>query len=611
MPSSSHPRAGAQLASSIFFGLLLGVTLLAAGCTDDTAPPTALESVPEEVDPPAVKLTADQRIRQEMQHVDPSLDGWSTEELEGAASSRLHELQESLNGSDPLKASDFADWVTEEFWCSPLVPEHTEGTQQASGLRIRVDKPAEQRREGAKGLAHSVTELRQAFADAGAVRLHTKIIAVEPESNNAYESTVLVQVWADSPDSSPIQENGTWVAGWSWPDREQPPRLTHLELIESSAAQAEQQFFSDCTEAVIGHTKAWTEQLLRGTDDWCARIDVAAQMNQYAHNGITVGDFDGDGLEDLYVLQSGGLPNLLFRQLPDGTAEEVAGELGLDWLDEHRAALLVDLDNDGTRELVITARRSVLIARRGTSGRYFVVSELATPDGYSIAAADYDEDGLLDLYVCGYQPPLDILPTPYHDALNGAKNALYKNRGKLRFENYTRSTGLDVDNGRFSFAATWIDYDDDGDQDLYVANDFGRNNLFMNEEGRFVDVAGEAGVEDMAAGMGISWSDYDADGDMDLYVSNMFSSAGNRIAYQRQFQVDSTEDTRSAFQRHARGNSLFANQGDGSFLDATESSGTWMGRWAWGAQFVDFDNDGREDIFVPNGFMTNERTNDL
>ena len=101
--------------------------------------------------------------------------------LKGAASSRLHELQESLNGSDPLKASDFADWVTEEFWCSPLVPEHTEGTQQASGLRIRVDKPAEQRREGAKGLAHSVTELRQAFADAGAVRLHTKIIAVEPE----------------------------------------------------------------------------------------------------------------------------------------------------------------------------------------------------------------------------------------------------------------------------------------------------------------------------------------------------------------------------------------------------------------------------------------------
>ena len=248
-------------------------------------------------------------------------------------------------------------------------------------------------------------------------------------------------------------------------------------------------------------------------------------------------------------------------------------------------------------------------ASKPASIRRSARSKPASP--VAVAAADYDEDGLLDLYVCGYQPPLDILPTPYHDALNGAKNALYKNRGKLRFENYTRSTGLDVDNGRFSFAATWIDYDDDGDQDLYVANDFGRNNLFMNEEGRFVDVAGEAGVEDMAAGMGISWSDYDADGDMDLYVSNMFSSAGNRIAYQRQFQVDSTEDTRSAFQRHARGNSLFANQGDGSFLDATESSGTWMGRWAWGAQFVDFDNDGREDIFVPNGFMTNERTNDL
>jgi len=399
--------------------------------------------------------------------------------------------------------------------------------------------------------------------------------------------------------------------GWAWDDREAPPRLTHIELTSSSGVRADQRLFADCTEAVIGHTQAWREQLLRSTDDWCARIDAAAQMNQYAHNGVTVGDFDGDGLEDVYFLQNGGLPDRLFRQLPDGTAEDVSATLGLDWLEEHRAALLVDLDNDGKRELVVTERGSVLVLSRGSKGRYHIAAELPTPDGYSLAAADYNGDGLLDLYVCAYQPPIGILPTPYHDALNGARNALYKNRGRLRFENYTRSTGLEVDNSRFSFAASWIDYDEDGDQDLYVANDFGRNNLFRNDDGHFVDVAGEAGVQDMAAGMGVSWSDYDGDGDLDLYVSNMFSSAGNRIAYQRRFQADSTQDTRSALQRHARGNSLFANQGDGTFLDVTEDSGTWMGRWAWGAQFVDFDNDGWEDIFIPNGFMTNERTKDL
>jgi hypothetical protein len=144
-----------------------------------------------------------------------------------------------------------------------------------------------------------------------------------------------------------------------------------------------------------------------------------------------------------------------------------------------------------------------------------------------------------------------------------------------------------------------------------VANDFGRNNLYRNEGGRFRDVAAQAGVEDVSQGMSASWADYDGDGWMDLYVGNMFSGAGNRIVYQRRFLEDEESATRSLFQRHAKGNSLFKNAGDGSFLDVSARAGVTMALWSWTSPFVELNNDGRPDIFVANGFVTSDDPKDL
>lgn len=160
---------------------------------------------------------------------------------------------------------------------------------------------------------------------------------------------------------------------------------------------------------------------------------------------------------------------------------------------------------------------------------------------------------------------------------------------------------MNQNNQRFSYAASWEDFDNDGDPDLYVANDFGRNNLYRNDGGHFTDIAAQAGVEDLSAGMSVSWGDFNRDGWMDLYVGNMFSSAGNRIAFQRRYRDG--QDA-SGFQRHARGNSLFSNQGDGTFLDVSEEAGVTLGRWAWSSNFVDFNNDGWEDLLVANGMVT-------
>jgi hypothetical protein len=233
------------------------------------------------------------------------------------------------------------------------------------------------------------------------------------------------------------------------------------------------------------------------------------------------------------------------------------------------------------------------------------------------ALADYDLDGDLDLYVCSYdfwqsESAYDA-PTPYYDARNGPPNLLFRNLGDGRFEEATAAAGLMQNNDRFSFSAAWGDYDDDGDPDLYVANDFGRNNLYRNNgDGTFADVAAAAGVEDLAAGMSAAWGDYDNDGDLDLYVSNMWSSAGQRLTFNPQFaNVAASEDLRGNYRRQARGNSLFRNRGDGTFEDVSLAAGVTMGRWAWGSDFVDLDNDGSLDLFVQNGYITGERLDDL
>jgi hypothetical protein len=112
--------------------------------------------------------------------------------------------------------------------------------------------------------------------------------------------------------------------------------------------------------------------------------------------------------------------------------------------------------------------------------------------------------------------------------------------------------------------------------------------------------------------MSASWGDYNGDGLLDLYVSNMWSSAGQRLTFNPAFtEVAGDEAVRAAFQRQARGNSLFKNNGDGTFKDVTMDAGVAFGRWAWGSGLWDYDNDGRLDIFVTNGYITGPETHDL
>ncbi len=183
--------------------------------------------------------------------------------------------------------------------------------------------------------------------------------------------------------------------------------------------------------------------------------------------------------------------------------------------------------------------------------------------------------------------------------------------------------GLGPDNHRLSWAASWEDFDNDGDLDLYVANDYAANSLYRNEPAesssqtadatkrKFVDVARSMGAGDHANGMSVSWADHNRDGWMDIYVGNMFSSAGNRITTQAAFKADASEEVRSTLNRFARGNTLLRNRGDGTFEDRSEQAGVTLGRWAWSSPFADINNDGWEDMLVANGFITGRDAHDL
>jgi Tfp pilus assembly protein PilF/peroxiredoxin len=352
-------------------------------------------------------------------------------------------------------------------------------------------------------------------------------------------------------------------------------------------------------------------------------IDSGIARDSNGHHGVSVGDADGDGLEDIYITQPAGLPNRLYRSRGDGTFEDTTERAGLAVLDDTSQSLFADVDNDADQDLILTMSAGPVLFLNDGAGVFtrvpgaFQFREGLQGAPMSVTMADYDRDGLLDLYLCVYSFYYGAgegkagTPMPYYDAENGPPSVLFKNEGQGRFVDVTHDAGLDVGNDRYSFAAAWGDYDDDGWLDLVVANDFGRKNLYRNrglENGTvtFEDVATQAGTEDHAAGMSVTWVDYDNDGRLDIYAGNMWSDNGLRVTAQDSFMPEAPATVRALYRRHARGNALFRNRGDGRFDDVTLKARAQMGRWAWSSDALDFDSDGWEDLYVANGMLTRE-----
>ena len=488
-------------------------------------------------------------------------------------------------------------------------------TALPAGSRSCGSRPRHrQRRRSA--LYAALNELVETLRAAGHGRIEFKIVGIEPRADGAFETTARYEAYALHESKGPVvQQTAVWRVDWSPGGEDRPPKIAAVRLESFEELTTRTSLFDDQTLGVIP-ADVWFPRLGLGGNYWYGRTDSLGESNLMGHNGIAIGDVDGDGLEDLYVALGTGLSNMLFVQNADGTTREIADDAGVAWLDDTKGVLFADMDNDGDQDLLCAIGPTIVLAMNDGHGKFgqFISMRAPTPAAfYSLSVADYDLDGDLDVYGTRYVVERYgiSVPMPFHDANNGPTNHLMRNDGESVFTDVTIAAGLGANNNRFSLMGAWGDYDGDGDPDLYVANDFGRNNLYRNDGGTFVDVAAEAGAEDQAAGMGVSWSDYDLDGDLDIHVTNMFSAAGSRIAYQPRFQAGRDESVRSEIRNHASGNTLLANQGDGTFRDVSDDAGVRMGRWGWGAKFADLNNDGYDDIVVPNGFLTGAVEDDL
>lgn len=570
------------------------------------------------------KLTQGKNNPEQNDLDDPSKDGWDSEVFHSHVKKQLEVLAELISTKD-LPENKKALLVeklfvpalqTNDVWPNQLTKQFqgdgvtVYGTDSKPNNEVRASKPEV-----------LLSRLTQKFDFDQPLRVEFKIFRVNVQNKKAVTRQFVSIFGKKGP--SALELLAEWDITWLATDKKYPliSEIVCNSISESSFADRKP-IFVDVTRQALGLNPAFNEQHAWGLNHWMNLIEADVHRELMGHQGLAVADIDGDQLEDVYLCQPGGLPNKLYRNNGDGTATDISKTSGVDMLDQSTGILMVDLDNDADQDLVLGLDSGVAIFSNNgepSEGQTRFRRQLflqEAPHIYSPTAVDFDLDGDLDLYLCLYYAQGSSsnefpYPYPFHDANNGGRNILLRNDGDFKFTDVTADVGLDENNSKFSYAAAWEDFDRDGDLDLYVANDFGRNNLYVNTGGRFLDQTDKFNAEDGNFGMSISWGDYNLDGWSDLYISNMFSSAGNRIVTQNSFNPGIDTPTKNRFLKLARGNSLLQNQNGQSFTDVSVESGTTMGRWAWCSTFTDINNDGWEDLLVGNGYITGEDTSDL
>lgn len=345
-------------------------------------------------------------------------------------------------------------------------------------------------------------------------------------------------------------------------------------------------------------------------DNWTSGRD---RIRQYRFQ-TAVEDFNGDGFLDIAVATADGNQFLLQWNSVSEKYDDITASAGLPShiVTNNRAYLACwfDFDNDGDADLLlgetlyenVKGRKLQVVSSKGGLELAF------NPMGCVVA--DYDADGLLDLYVLYQRPEIEnhtTTPGWVSDDTTGAVNQLWRNRGDGTFIEMSHTANATGGN-RHSFAATWLHANDDHYPDLYIANDFSRNSFLINQgDGTFHDSATEAGVGDFATSMGVAAGDIDADGRPEIYVANMYSKMGRRIIAHVSSD-DYSEGIHRKILGSCAGNRLYSNSDEhGSYRELSEQLGVNAVGWAYAPAFIDFDGDGWLDLYATTGFLSFDR----
>ena len=588
------------------------------------APDKAAPSRRTLVDRP-LELTGRQQEQEARQKLDPRADGWDTEEIHQRINRQLKRLAAALERpAEEALWDKVRETAAADFESVPLRPEELTSYHPADWLTVQVADPErlqrlEPRYRGPSGLEQALRSLLQQAESWD--EAHGKFKVVRVKLRGAQVRTKLYYEFHARRGNRSLEQHATWWCSWHAPNRNRRPRLQSIRLEAYQESRSELPggvLLVDCTRDALRNCPQAVEQFRYGLNHWTRRISKNYGLGIAERFGLAVGDVNGDGRDDLFVCQPAGLPHRLLVQQPDGRFADRTAEAGLDLLDPAVSALLVDLDNDGNQDLVLACPFQLLWFSNDGTGKFRLRFryELPSGDSHALTALDFDGDADLDVFFTVGEGADKEVPFDYFDAVNGGANYLFRNdidraNKQWKFVDVTREVGLTRDQNRHTLAAAWEDIDNDGDLDLYVANDYGPNTLYRNDGGRFTAITQQAGVEDPGSGMSVSWADFDHDGRMDLYVANMFSSAGNRITTQQQKLAQYDAEKLARIQRFAKGNSLFRNVDGTRFQEVSQAAGVEVARWAWCSLFVDLNNDTWEDLVVANGYITNDKPDDL
>ena len=278
--------------------------------------------------------------------------------------------------------------------------------------------------------------------------------------------------------------------------------------------------------------------------------------------GISLGDYDNDGDDDIYIARHKGVnehSHILLRCSENGTFLDVTAEVGLPYIGTPHQGLWADMDNDGDLDLFVICRDESNLLYRNDGGTFTNVSAESGLNAYIRASKaamvlDVNNDSYVDLYVGNI----------YTD------NELWINNGDGTFTDETIARG--VNDNQIAMGSTAFDYDNDGDQDMYLTHDGNQEYILFENDGNgyFTNVGEASGTNYAGQGMGVDVADINNDGWMDIYITNLSS------------------------------NTLFINNGDKTFTDVSEESMTTDPGMGWGLAFMDIDNDGLRDIYMAN-----------
>ncbi len=325
---------------------------------------------------------------------------------------------------------------------------------------------------------------------------------------------------------------------------------------------------------------------------------------------VLVQDLDDDGRPEVLLPAT----NAVYRSTAEGAFE--GGPLFRSALPGRiSAAALADLTGDGRLDLLVAARDHDKVTRLGlyvgaAEGFGAPVEIHPKPIDWvrAFAIGDIDRDGDLDVYVSQYRGTYNrgVMPVPFHDAENSYPDLLLRNDGELRFTDIVAEAGISKP-GRHSQATSFVDLDDDGDLDLVNVADFAGIDLYLNEGGRF-RLANERMQDRNLFGMSLAVADFDGDARPDLFATGMSSSTVRRLNGMGLSRKDVPDYARLRTQM-TYGNRLLLNRGErlvaSPFADQVAASG-----WTWGSTALDWNNDGRPDLFVANGFISGETAQD-